>query len=337
MKMNITHRFHWVGTAVPAVCGRHGVPSLPLAVLLMLVFLLAGGCATTNPPAPDEQYRDPVLVQLDSSARAAFAEGNYARAARFYELALGRARTADFGAEIAKAAYNRGACLILLKQPEPARAVLREAGGEFARQHEDASSAWLLEARAELMMSNRVAATLLVDRVLSSGEDRDVQLQAWLLKGEMALQESQTDLARLALGKARALLHKEPALQAGVSSLAGKVALADGKPVDAALNFDKQAVFLQRAARWADMAYALQQAGEAYGQAFQADAATLRFYRAARSYYAQGMLVPALQAVELAVQSSSKTTDEVLAADTGRLLEEIKRQVGVAQTAVGAE
>ena len=44
----------------------------------------------TPPPPPPDAFPDPVLVQLTSSAEAAFAVGAYDRAARFYGLALAR-------------------------------------------------------------------------------------------------------------------------------------------------------------------------------------------------------------------------------------------------------
>lgn len=306
---------------------------LPLAVLLLGL----AGCATPNAPPPEEQYRDPVLVQLDSSARAAFADGNFERAARFYELALTRARTADYGLEVAKAAYNRGACLLLLKRAEPARAALQEAAAEFTRLRRDPSPAWLLEARAARLLGDTAAASELVDRVLTLGRDQDVRLQAWLIKGGLAAEAGQVVEAKKALSEVRQLLRDDPALRAGVAALGGQIALAENRPADAALQFDKEAAFMQRAARWADMADALRRSGEAYKKAAQEGPAAQRLYRAARSWYGQGQLVPALQAMELAVDAAGRAGDDVLAADAGRLLEEIRQAVGVAKAAQGVE
>lgn len=306
---------------------------LPFAVLLLGL----AGCATPHAPPPEEQYRDPVLVQLDGSARAAFADGNFERAARFYELALNRARTADYGLEVAKAAYNRGACLVLLKRPEPARAALQEAATEFARLRRDPAPAWLLEARAARMMGDLTTTVERVDRVLAMGRDQDVRLQAWLIKGGLAAEAGQVDEAKKAMQEARKLLRDDPALRAGVAALGGQIALAENRPGEAGLQFDKEAAFLQRATRWADMADALRRSGAAYQQAAQDGAAAQRFYRAARSWYGQGQLVPALQAMELAVDAAGRAGDDVLNADAGRLLEEIRQAVGVAKAAQGVE
>lgn len=305
-----------------------------MALLLVLGWV---GCASPPAPPPDQQVQDPVLVQQDSAARAAFADGNYERAARFYELALQRARAADLGPEIAKAAYNRGACLLLLKRAAPAREALQEAAAEWERQRRDASAAWLLEARAARQLGDLNGATQLVDRVLALGRARDVRLQAWLLKGSLAADDGQVLAARQALAEARKLLREDPSLRAGVSGLAGQLALADQRPADAALEFDKEAAFYQQAARWADMADALRRAGDAYAGAAQPGPGAHRFFRAARSWFAQGQLMPAVQAMEQAARLATIAGDKALVADAARLLEEMRRAVGVAQAAAPVE
>lgn len=302
-------------------------------LMAILVVLGLAGCASPPPPPPEQQMMDPVLVQQDASARAAFAEGNYERAARFYELALARARAADLGPEIAKAAYNQGACLLLLKRAEPARNALREASAELARQRRDGSSAWLLEARAARLLGDRAGAVELADRVLTLGRDREVRLQAWLLKGSLAAEQGDLPVARQALKEARRLLEDDPALRAGVAGLAGQLALADQRPEQAGMEFDKEAAFYQRASRWADMADALRRSGQAYAVAGRPADAALRFFRSARSLYAQGQLVPALYAMEKAAEFAAAAGDAALTADTGRLLEEIRQAVGVARAA----
>lgn len=301
----------------------------------LVMLALAGFVGCTSAPVPPDEapFQDPMLVQQDGAARAAFADGNYERAARFYELTLTRARATDNGSEVAKAAYNRGACLLLLKQAEPARASLREASAEFERLGLDPSPAWLLEARAARLAGEREAVTSLVARVLAEGRSESVRLQAWLLRGTLAAEAGDSIAARAALKEARRRLTDDSDLRAGVASLAGLVALSEQKPAEAALSFDKEAAFLQRAARWHDMAEALRRAGEAYAQAGQPRDAALRFFRAARSLAGQGNWVPALQSVERALATAQAAGDEALVADTSRLLEEIRQAVGVARAA----
>lgn len=304
------------------------------AVALAVVFLAGGcGCATPPPPPEEAPFADPMLVQQDSAARAAFADGNFERAARFYELALNRARATDAGEEVAKAAYNRGACLLLLKQAGPARECLREAASEFSRLGRDPAPAWLLEARAARLLGDTAEVTALVDRVLELGRSNSVRLQAWLLRGTLAAEAGQLEAARAALKEARRRLTDDPSLRAGLAGLAGQVALAENKPADAALSFDKEAAFFQRAARWSDMAESLRRSGEAYEQAGQPGVAGLRFFRAARSLAGQGRWVPALHAVERALAAAQAAGDVSLTADTTRLLEEIRQSVSVARAA----
>ena len=305
--------------------------------LVLLALTGLSGCASTPVPPTEAPFQDPMLVQQDGAARAAFADGNYERAARFYELALTRARVTDNGAEVAKAAYNRGTCLLLLRQAEPARGCLREASAEFARLGLDPSPAWLLEARTARLAGDTSAVTSLVERVLSQGRNDSVRLQAWLIRGTLAAEAGQSAAARVALKEARRRLTDDPALRAGVAGLAGLVALAEEKPADAALSFDKESAFLQRATRWNDMAESLRRAGEAYEQAGQPRDAALRFFRAARSLAGQGRWVPALQAAERALASAHAAGDEALTADTARLVEEIRQTVGMARAAEPVE
>ena len=305
--------------------------------LVLLVLTGLCGCASAPVPPDEAPFQDPMLVQQDGAARAAFADGNYERAARFYELALTRARATDNGSEVAKAAYNRGACLLLLKQAEPALGCLREASAEFARLGLDPSPAWLLEARAARLAGDTVAVTSLVERVLSQGRHDSIRLQAWLIRGTLAAEAGQSEAARVALKEARRRLTDDPALRAGVAGLAGLVALSEEKTADAALSFDKESAFLQRAARWPDMAESLRRAGEAYARAGQPRDAALRFFRAARSLAGQGSWVPALQAAERALTTAHAAGDESLTADTTRLVEEIRQTVGMAQAAQPVE
>lgn len=308
-----------------------------LALLVVVGLVGLSGCTSAPVPPDEAPFQDPMLVKQDAAARAAFADGNYERAARYYELALTRARITDNGAEVAKAAYNRGTCLLLLKQADPALECLREASAEFARSGLDPSPAWLLEARAARQKGDIPAVTSLVERVLSQGRNESVRLQAWLIRGTLAAEAGQPAAARVALKEARRRLTDDPALRAGVAGLAGLVALAEKKPADAALSFDKETAFLQQAARWSDMAESLRRAGEAYEQAGQSRDAALRFFRSARSLAGQGRWVPALQAAERALTFAHAVEDEALAADTARLVEEIRHAVGVARAAEPVE
>jgi tetratricopeptide (TPR) repeat protein len=300
---------------------RHVIAGLALAAL--------SGCATPPPPPPDA-FPDPVLVQLTSSAEAAFAVGAYDRAARFYGLALARARAADHGREAGRQAYNHAACLLLAQRPAEAQRALPEAAGEFARYRMDLGPVWLLEARAARQLGQTNVAAAAIARVVESGTPNAVQAQAWLLHGQMAADAGDAKEAAAGLRRARHLQDGDPALRAGVAGLAGRLARIEGENRDAALEFDKEASFMQQARRYRDMAAALTRAGEAWSLVPDAAAAALRYYRAARSWQGQGDLVPALQAVERAVAAAEQADDAVLSAQIAALFDELRSSRGVA-------
>jgi hypothetical protein len=298
-------------------------------VLMCLGLAALAGCASP-PPLPVDPMPDPVLVQLTSSAEAAFAVGAYDRAARFYSLALARARTADDGREVGKQAYNQAACLLLAQRPAEAQRALAEASGEFARQRMDLGSVWLLEARAARLLGQTNAAAAAIAKVVESATPRDVQAQAWLLHGQMAADAGDAKAAAAGLSRARHLQTGDPALRAGVAALAGRLALLEGRARDAGLEYDKETTFMQQARRYRDMAQALTRAGQAWSQVPDAEAAALRFYRAGRSWQGQGELVPALQAVEQAVAFAGQAGNAALASEIAALFEEIRSASGVA-------
>lgn len=305
-------------------------------IALVAALAALSGCAT--PPVPtDDPQPDPVLVQMTSSAESAFAVGAYERAARFYGLALARARAADDGREAGRQAYNHAACLLLAQRPAEARRALAEAEGEFARHRMDPGPVWLLQARAYRQLGQAGEAAAAISRVVESATPRGVQSQAWLLQGQIAADAGDGKTAAAALGRARHLQDGDPALRAGVAGLAGRLAALDARPRDAALEYDKEASFMQQARRYRDMAQALLRAAEAWAAVPDAKAAAQRYYRAARSWQGQGEVVPALQAVEKAVVAAEATEDAVLGAQIAALFEDLRASGGVASDVPPAE
>ncbi len=299
-------------------------------VLVLAACLMAVGCASTPPAMPPEElFRDPALVQLDSMARKALAGGEAARAARLYGLVLQRARVMDMSEEVAKAAYNQGACLLIDGRPEEARSALREAASEWDRQGEDAAPAWVLEAKAAHMLGDKAGARQLIDRVVEANTAQGGQAQAWILYGQWGCEERDAAEAGKALARARQLMGDDPSLRAGVASLEGQLALVEGRAAEAVRGFDLEASWLRHAERFDAMAVALQRGGAACAQAGDARGAAQRYFRAARSFYGQRALVPALRAVELAVEQAARAEDDALGASVAGLLEEIKRDVAL--------
>lgn len=286
-----------------------------------LVVLLAG-CRS----APKIAERpDPTLAQFISSAQTAFAQNSFDRAARFYLLALQRARAIEDMAEIGKQAYNLAAALHLNNRSAEALPYLAEAEAAFARRRLDAGPVLLLRARALRAVGNPDEALATIRRVVELNTPRDVQAQAWLLFGHLALDADTPADCEKALVRARALASNDPALRAGIAGLSARLSLRAGNPAGAGALFDDEAEAMRRAARFRDMAASLQRAGDAYAQAGDTAAAGDRYHRAARSLFGQGDTVSALRTIEKAIALAEATPDAEWGAAVAALFEEIKR------------
>ena len=268
---------------------------------------------------------DAQLAQYISSAGSAFALGSYERAARFYELALQRARAMDESLEVGKQAYNLAASLVLAGNATNALPYLTEAESTFARLREDVGPVVLLRARALRAVGDTNGARLEIQRVVELNTSEDIQCQGWLLYGQLSADAGDLEEAHKALSRARHLLSDDPALRAGVASLAGRLALLNNNAGGAGLEYDKEAEFMRRARRYADMAEALRRAGAAYAADGNVDAAGYRFYRAARSWQGQGRPVEALRAIEQALALPVGDAEPAWGAAVAALVEEIRR------------
>ena len=252
---------------------------------------LAGGCF--NAPPPKGPQVDSELAQDDAAARLAFSRGAADQAVTLFRRALDRARVMDDAAEIAKAAYNVGAALIRDGKYDAARAALLEAEAETVRSGGNTADVLLLEAKAAQLQDESADALALADRIVTDKTLRPTdshRLQAHVLRGEVAVELGQNDLAQAELAKATRLLGdaRSPALRAGVLGLRGRIEHARHSPSKAAGLFDEQAGLLRRAALYRDMARAESRAAAAYLDAGQPVPAAERFYQAGRSFAAQG-------------------------------------------------
>lgn len=292
----------------------------PLIIALVAGAALAG-CASPPQVAPKPDFE---LAQYISSAQTAFHLAVYDRAARFYELALQRARAMDDSAEIGKQAYNLAASLLLADRPADALPYLTEADAVFARARSDRGSVSLLRARALRALGQADAAQLEIQKTVELPTSREVQCQAWLLYGQLSCDATNIEEATKGLSRARSFLTDEPALRAGVAGLAGRMALLKGEGGDAGLEFDKEAEFMRRATRYRDMAASLQRAGEAYTKAGDMDAAGLRFYRASRSWQGLGETLNALKTMERALAVIGSEDEPGWGPEMSALFSEIK-------------
>ena len=119
----------------------------------------------------------------------------------------------------------------------------------------------------------------------------------------------------------------DPILKADAAGIAGRIALLEKDPARAAQEYDRQADLCKRAGKFRDMALSLGAAGQAYLDANSLVPSVDRFYRSARSLYAQGDELAALKMVEAALTSGEKAGDQDSVMRTKALFDEIKKKV----------
>jgi len=277
-----------------------------------------------------ENLPDAALVQLTKSAVQAFDIGAFDRAARFYELALDRAREIDDGIEIAKNASNLAACKIKLGKLDEAEPLLAEAKTEFIKWRSDSTGVTLLQAQVAKARGDTAGAAALLEDVLQwGGAKPEARLQAWIMKTDIACDASNRDGASAGLKKVQSLSDSvsDKSLRGGAARVTGRVELLKGNAAQAAAEFDRETSYLQAAHRYREMADALNRAAAAWLEAGGTQQAADRYYRAARSAYAQGDLVEALKSIDLAMSAAQKAGDKNLAGGIAALMSEISAAV----------
>ena len=295
---------------------------------MTVVILALTGCATPPPPSPEKTE----LSRVTTTAHKAYEQGSASQAARLYIRALKMARVQDDVVEIGNNAYNLAACLIALEKYDDARNLLREAKCEFERAKRPIPAIVLLDAKAARLQGKADEALALADQVLVFLKERDggaYPLQVFLFKAQVACDRGDVAAAKLELAKAQKELktHDDPILKADAAGVDGRIALLEGNPSRAAQEYDRQAEYFQCAKKYREMALSLGLAGQAYREASMYLPAVDRFYRSARSLYAQGDELAALKRVEAALASGEKTGDQDSLRRTKALFDEIKKQV----------
>jgi tetratricopeptide (TPR) repeat protein len=300
-----------------------------LAIVSVLAALLFTGCSTPPPPPSPEQEE---LSRVTTTARMAYEQGSASQAARLYVRALAMARVQDDPVEIGNNAYNLAACLIAIEKYDDARSLLREAKREFERAKRPVTMILLLDAKAARLQGNAEEALALADQVLASlkPDDRGTYpLQVALLRTQIACDRGDVAVSKAEFAKAGKALSdtRDPVLKADASGIAGRIALLENDPARAAREYDQQADYYKSAGRYRDMALSLGSAGQAYLDANTLVPSADRFYRSARSLYAQGDELAALKMVEAALAAGEKAGDQDSLMRTKALFDEIKKQV----------
>lgn len=310
-----------------AECGmRNGEWGMGVAAAF-LAGLLVAGCAT----APKAKPVDPQLSRLTSAARVMFERGSAGSAARLYLRALDKARAADDPFEIGKTAYNLGACMIEMGQYDEARGLLKEAEVEFKRTDREIADIVLLDAKAARLAGRYDEAVQRAEEVLpavETGDEDAYRAQVHLLKAQVACDRGEAAWARKELGKAEKTLEglSDVMLEAEAAGAAGRVLLLERSPGKAATEFDRQANLYKKAGRYRPMAQALGRAGQAFAEANDPFHAGDRFYRSARSLFAQGDDVGALKMMDAGLAAAEKCSDKDSIERTAALFKEIRKK-----------
>lgn len=290
----------------------------------LFAVLLAAGCAA--PPAP--RFTDADWVSHVTTGRGAYERGDYRRAADAYGRAQQRARALDDADALAISAVNRAMALVAVGQAADALAGLDEAlaGLDEAladARIEPARRAELLvaAARAEQARGQPAAALERVAAALELNPAPALQAQALLAKSgaELAQENSAAATRALADMSAKEWVALPASLQAEQAEMRAAIAAAEKKPKDASARQDEAAVLWKKAGRLPEMARALAAAGR---QALAADdpaGAADRFYRSARSLWAQGLRPEALRVLEEGVAVAERLDDESVAKKMGEL------------------
>lgn len=295
---------------------------------VMLAVVLVSGCSTTKP----ERVVNPEIATFADLAQEAYGRSAFEQSVKLYGRALVKARAADDAQEIGNNAYNMAVCLIALEKYAEAREPLREAQGEFERIGVEISAAELLDAKAARLDGKPDEAERIADQVLAAlkpGENRAYRTQALLVRAQVACDRRDAAAARteLALAQKEMRKLKNPFLTAAIHGVNGRIALMEKDPARAAVEFDHEADLCRDAGKYRDMALALARTGQAYADAEDAKAAADRFYRAARSFFAQGDELMSLKMIEAALKSAEKAGDQTVLLRTTALFGEIRKQL----------
>ena len=296
--------------------------------LAFLLILTACATSTTH----KEKMIDAEFAATMSSGRVAFDRGLIEQAATLYQQALRRARTMDNAAAISDSAYNLAACRIRLGQLEQARSLLAEARSEILSFQGNIADIQLVEAKVARSQGNPQEALLFTEQILSQPAatiTKEQRLQVYLLRGQIACDSGDVTLAlqELQMAEKFAIGGSDSTLPAELSRLAGRIYLFQEEPILAAKEFDREATLLKQAERYAQMVRALQSAAESYMRAGNYRLAADRFFRSARSAFAQGEIGEALKIGQMALTAADTAGDQPAMARVQALLYEIESAV----------
>ncbi len=319
-------------------------PLFDATVLPMLLVVGLCGCAGPRgnsaarlSPAPEDTVFNAAVKRASDS----FAQGQYANAVSQYTDALNRARMLDKPAAAASAGYNLSACYAATRDYVKAQNCLIETRADFERIGDlgGMGETWLLEAKIAQVEKRYQEAEVLCDRALElfeeSGGQPMMEAHGYVLKAYLLCEADDTESAQQALDAATrtGAPGRDPLLLAELLSTEGHVMTAEKNYDRAAIKYDAAAVAYRNISRASDVANMLSKAADIYRLSGRHGIAGERFYRAARSLYAQGNIKAALNRLELAFASAKLVDDIELNERCTALFSTMKSHVEAAKAA----
>jgi tetratricopeptide (TPR) repeat protein len=252
-----------------------------LLCLSLLVALYA--CSVRQVPL-EPVVVDAAFERYTRTARVAFAQADYARAAALYRQALERAYARDDREAIADIQYNLAVVLLRSGWLAESQAAVDAVKAELAwGGHAVPAYLVLLEATLLYRTGETSAAWSLSEHILASAPaaEPEVIAKAYFLRGLIAVERA--DTARLREAIAALEPASSPELRADHAELGGHLALAERDLEVAVQAFDTAAELRRMSLDYAGMARALAKAGGAAEQNGRQQVAAVYYLRAGRS------------------------------------------------------
>lgn len=276
--------------------------------MALLSVVLAGGCA-----APKPQFTDADWVSQTTTGRGCYERGDCRRGADAFGRAQQRARALDDANALAVSAVNRAVCLLAEGKAEEARAGIDEALADPRISQPRRAELLAAGARAELALGQPDEAVARADGALELAPAPATRAQALLAKSAAALAKADPAQAVKALedGLSAGGWSRLPAtIRAEYAERRAEIAVAEKRPADALELQDEAAGLWKNAGRLPEMARALAEAGRQAKAAGKPAEACDRFWRAARSLWAQGLQPDAVRVLEDGVACAEELQDE---------------------------
>jgi tetratricopeptide (TPR) repeat protein len=285
---------------------------------LIFALLLAAGCASPK----EAQFTDADWVSQTTTGRGSYDRGDYRRGSDAFGRAEQRARALDDADALAVAAVNRAICLLAEEKAEEALAGVDEALADARVSKARQAELKVAGARASVALGKPDDALAQVDEALKLGPSSALRAQALLAKSSAELAKEETSAATKALSDG--LSEKEWSelpltLRAEYAAQRAKIATAEQRLAEAAELLDEASALWKQAGRLPEMARALAEAGRQAQAADDLAGACDRYYRSARSLWAQGLQPEALRTLEDGVDCAEQLDDEAVAKRMAKL------------------